>query len=394
MKNYFDVLIIGGGASGLVCAIECANEHSVALLEATPKVGKKILVTGNGKCNLTNLDMSADKYNTDWVQDIVGEFSPAYIVDKFAQYGLCTKADDTRIYPHSESANSVLNVLLAMAKMNGVQIFGDTTAQSIRQANGMWQVTTNAQQYFCKNLVLATGSRATFGMSSYDLVSCFGHTTTRLFPALVPLKSKSIIGANGVRAKVSATLDIDGKKFAENGELLFKDGAISGILAFRMSSHIARASVRGYKSATMTIDFVPDMTESDLAQFIQDTYTPYIGILEGVLHKALAANIVRNTCMDRSLLMSQEKAEALAHTCKHYTAVIDGLGSLSNAQVVCGGLNLDEWDNHTLQSKKVANLWAMGEMLNVDGECGGYNLHWAWASALAVAKDINNAKNQ
>ncbi len=394
MKNYFDVLIIGGGASGLVCAIECANGRKVALLEATPKVGKKILVTGNGKCNLTNLDMSADKYNTDWGKDIIGEFSPAYIVDKFAQYGLYCKSDEMRIYPHSESANSVLNVLLAAAKSNGVQIFGDTVATSIERTNDEWKIYTTQGEFWCKKLVLATGSCATFGKASYDLISPFGHTTTKLFPALVPLKSKSIIGANGVRAKVDATLNIDGKKFSESGELLFKDGAISGILAFRMSSHLARASAHGYKSATMAIDFVPEMSERELAQFVEDNYNPRLGMLEGVLHKAIAANIVRNTCMDRSLLMSQEKAEALAHTCKHYVAVIDGLGSLSNAQVVSGGLNLDEWDNHTLRSNKVADLWAMGELLNVDGECGGYNLHWAWASALAVAKDINNAENQ
>ncbi|MGN0789128.1 MAG: aminoacetone oxidase family FAD-binding enzyme [Christensenellales bacterium] len=390
MKYDFDVIIIGGGASGIMCALECARNKRVALIEAGDKIGKKILVSGNGRCNLSNEDMGAEHYNSDFVAPILARYDCVKVRDKLLSYGLVTKSEEGRIYPYSESATAVLNVFLSALRRRGVSVMTKTLTTKIAPKGEGWQVVTDKGVYHCEKVVLATGSKATFGVESYGLVEPLAIPTTSLRPTIVALKSKSIKGANGVRAKVESYVEIDGKAYPKyRGEYLFKDGAISGVLALITSSHVARASRRGYERCVLHIDFVPDMTIEGLTRYIIDSYDPRGVMLEGLLHKAIAANITANVTMDRSLIMSETKASAIAAVCKDYVAEIDGTLGLSLAQAVCGGLSLDCFDTNTLESKTCPGLYATGEVLDVDGECGGYNIHWAIAGALAVAEDIN-----
>lgn len=390
MKYDFDVIIIGGGTSGITCAIECAQNKRVALIEVGDKIGKKILVSGNGRCNLSNEDMGVEHYNTEFVSPILARYDCAKVRNKLLSYGLVTKSEEGRIYPYSESATAVLNVFLSALRRRGVTVMTKTLATKIAPDGEGWQVVTDQGVYHCKKVVLASGSKATFGVESYGLVEPLAIPTTSLRPTLVALKSKSIKGASGVRAKVESYVEIDGNAYPKyRGEYLFKDGAISGVLALIMSSHVARASRRGYQKCVLHIDFVPDMTNKQLARYIIDSYDPRGGMLEGLLHKTIAANITANVAMDRSLIMSETKANAIAEMCKDYVAEIDGTLGLSLAQAVCGGLSLDCFNKDTLESKTCHGLYATGEVLDVDGECGGYNIHWAIVSALAVAEDIN-----
>ncbi|MDE5654869.1 MAG: aminoacetone oxidase family FAD-binding enzyme [Clostridia bacterium] len=383
------ILIIGGGASGLMCAIQLAkNGKSVTVLEKNERVGKKFLATGNGKCNLTNINITYKDYNTSLVKDILNEFSPQRIIEEFAQMGLLTKADaEGRVYPYSESAGSALNVLLRRLDEYGVKIICDALVEKVMPCNGKWKAMTSKGEFVGDSVVFACGSNATSGLDSLGIMANLGHKVVPFRYAIAPLLCDGVKGANGVRAKVYAGIYINGEfAMGERGELLFKDDALSGILAFRLSSALVRVRDK-VEDCKVKIDFVPDMQEQKLADFIYyngSVYNP----LEGILHKAISYNIISRIPMDRSLIMSRKKANDVAKACKNFQVSIDGVGGRSNAQVACGGVALDELDMRTLQSKLHGGLYCIGESVDVDGLCGGCNLHWAWASAMAVSKDL------
>lgn len=383
------ILIIGGGASGLLCALELAkNGKSATVLEKNERVGKKLLATGNGKCNLTNINLTYKDYNTSLIKDILQEFTPQRIIDKFASFGLLTKIDsEGRVYPYSENANTVLNVLLRRLDEYGAGIVCDTLVEKILPTDGKWKVLTDKGEFVGDKVVFACGSNATNGIDSLSLISRLGHKVAPFRYAIAPLTCEGVKGANGVRAKAHASIFINGHKtMGEKGELLFKDDALSGILAFRLSSALARYRDK-VEECKVIIDFLPDMQEGELADFIFNNCSVFAP-LEGVLHKAIAQNVISRTPMDRSLIMSRKKADDLAKACKNFEVKILGVGARSNAQVACGGISLDELDMNTMQSKLHKGLYCIGESVDVDGLCGGLNLHWAWASATTAVKDL------
>ena len=384
-----NILIIGGGASGLMCALQLAmSGKSVTVLEKNERVGKKLLATGNGKCNLTNINLSIKDYNTPDIKYILDEYSPQRIVEEFAKIGLLTKTDsEGRVYPYSESANTVLNILLRRLDEYAVNVVCDTLVEKISPHDGKWRVFTTNGEYTGDKVAFACGSNATSGLDSLGLMNNLGHRVLPFAYAIAPLICDGVKGMSGVRAKVYATLSINGKEtMGERGEILFKDDALSGILAFRLSSALARRREK-VESCKVTIDFVPDMSQEQLAEFIYGNCSPY-SPLEGVLHKAVAQNVIARTPMDRSWIMSHKKAFGIAKSCKAFEVNILGVGARTNAQVACGGVALDELDTHTLQSKLHGGLYCIGESVDVDGLCGGCNLHWAWASAMAASKDM------
>ncbi|MDE5548819.1 MAG: aminoacetone oxidase family FAD-binding enzyme [Clostridia bacterium] len=383
------ILIICGGASGMLCALKSAEKGAdVTVVERNERVGKKLLATGNGKCNLSNLGITKDAYNDDFVANVLSQYDAQKIMAEFASLGLLCKADsEGRVYPYSESATTVLNVLLQRLAERNVNVVLDCVAQKIEKKVSGFKVVTSKGEYYADKVVLATGSDATSGLNSHSLLSDFGHKIVPLNYAITPLLCKDVKGANGVRAKVYASIAINGIiLMGENGELLFKDNALSGVLAFRLSSMLARYREK-VKSCRVKIDFVPDMSEKELADYIFDNCSVYAP-LEGILHKALASNVLATVPMDRSLIMSRKKAEDIAHGCKNFQVNVSGVGGKSNAQVASGGIALEDIDDTSLQSRQCKGLYIIGEAVDVDGLCGGFNLHWAWASALACSKDM------
>ncbi|MCM1305897.1 MAG: aminoacetone oxidase family FAD-binding enzyme [Bacteroides sp.] len=393
MAEMFDVVIIGGGASGLFLASQLPKGLSAAIIEGGERVGKKLLATGNGKCNLTNLDMRAERYNNpSAVAEFLDEFDAHDAIVAFEKMGLITKSVDGRIYPFSECASTVLDVLRRAVAKNGARILTSHIAEKVTKEDGIFYIsgsakedgTTKAFDVAAKNVVLATGSPATFGRDGAGLYIALGHTARSLTPSLVPVKTERgrIKGLQGVRVK--AGVSIGDRR--EIGEVLFKDFGVSGIAAFNASSEIARG--RAKVGDILSIDFMTGFSLAEVEEILRrrDADMTVGELMTGTFHTRLQERII-----DIAGCNAEDKAapniSALARAIKNFELKIEGLGNTSLAQVMSGGLNVDEFDKN-LMSKKVAGAYAIGEALDIDGDCGGYNLQWAWSSAHAVANAL------
>lgn len=387
----FDVIIIGGGASGMFLASELAGRR-VALIEANDRVGKKLLATGNGKCNLTNLDMNIVHYNRpSFVETYLDRFDAHDTIASFERMGLITKVIDKRVYPYSECASTVLDILRGAVQkcgtevftghiVNSVEYFADTyTVGGVTKVDGQ----TKSFSFTADNVVLATGSNATFGRNSNSLFTDLGHTAREFTPALVPIKTNKepIKGLSGVRVKAGVRC---GARY-EVGEVLFKDFGVSGIAVFNMSSEIARGKLK--IGSNLTIDFMPEYSVGEVESLLRKRGNVRVGeLLTGTFHSKVVDRILWASGVNPDDL-AQPKISAIARTIKTYTLKIEGLCDSSLSQVMSGGLNIREFD-HNLMSMKSKNAFAIGEALDVDGDCGGYNLQWAWTSAKVVAEYI------
>ena len=375
MGKIFDVCIIGGGQGGIIAAISLKRKGlNVCIIEAKDRIGKKILSTGNGKCNILNADLSLDNYNNNFPKIAFQKYDLNKLKEFYSSLGIFLKQDsEGRIYPYSESANTVLNAYLDEINKLNIEFFVDTKIERIEKQDEGFLLRTKLLEFNCKKVLLATGSNATTGLSSHALLAPFGHNITKLEQSLVPIKTNALKGANGVRAKAKASLYISNKLvFSENGELLFKDNQLSGILAFKMSAYIAREYVKkGNVDAYIEIDFVPDYTEAQLKELLSNS--KLTNPLQGLLHKAIAQNF---------------NGSNLAYDIKHLRCKVDGLMGIDNAQVISGGLDISQFDESTMESKLQKGLYAIGEVLDVDGQCGGYNLSFAASSALLASDAI------
>ena len=396
-KKKYDVVIIGGGAGGLFLAAQLPTALSVAILESNDRVGKKLLATGNGKCNLTNLDMNIVHYNKpSFVEDFLDRFDAHDTIASFERMGLLTKVIDKRVYPYSECATSVLDVLRAAVERNGVDIYTAHVVNSVDTFHDAFTVSgvvrkenmpNEAFSVDADNVVLATGSPATFGKNSLSLFKAFGHTVRDFMPSLVPIRTdkEPLKGLQGVRVKAGVRI---GYRY-ETGEVLFKDFGVSGIAVFNLSSEIARG--RAKAGDMLTIDFMPEYSKAEVEEILRkrDNNSTVAQLLVGTFHSKVQERIMWAAgCNANDLAAS--KIGAIANAVKNYRFAIEGLGDASLAQVMSGGLDTREFDEN-LMSLKAKNAYAIGEALDVDGDCGGYNLQWAFSSAKAVATAI--AKN-
>ncbi len=401
MKNsneIYDVAIIGGGASGLFLAARLSNALKVAILECNDRVGKKLLATGNGKCNLTNLNMSSAKYNApDFVKGVLCDFDEKDLMRTLEEMGLTLRVVEDRVYPFSESASTVLDVLRRAAKNSGTEIFTSHTVTKItnltpasqnspdggKKPYGMFLVEGEEFQMKARTVVLATGSDAGFGKSSYSLFEGLGHTVAPPVPSLAPIivEKSQIKGLGGVRVK--AGLEIDG--VIEHGELLFKEIGLSGVLAFNMSRLIARGS----SSKIARIDFMPEASEEELTERFEKFEGSVEDALLGMFHSRVQERVMSLAKANRED-SAKKHAKDLARAIKRYEVQITGIADKSLAQVMSGGLSREEFDER-LMSKLCSGAYAIGEALDVDGESGGYNLQWAFSSAHIVAMRLNEA---
>ncbi len=362
----YDVIIIGAGVSGLTAGIVAHNKgQKVLMLEYASRVGQKLLLTGNGKANLSNIDMSINGYNNQRFAKICIDKSER-VYQFFDFLGVKTKVVGNRIYPYSESATTVLNAM--RRKLNSVDTLVNSEVTDIDYLDGIFIINN---QYRAKSCVLCTGSEATKGKNSLHLVKKFGHDSTSIRPAIVPLTCDTIYikGLSGVRAKVMLSLICgDTTKEKREGEILFKDNGISGIVSMELSSYIARNNAE-YK---ILIDFAPDFAKDDVKGFLDNNP------IDGMLHSAIALAVEKQ---------AESMQKPVYEVIKSFELTDIKLGSIKNAQVVCGGLDTDKFDDN-LQSVIVPNLYACGEALNIDGDCGGYNLHWAFLSGIIVAENL------
>ncbi len=400
--------IVGGGAAGLCCACELAelvrqngSALQITVFESQQRVGKKLLATGNGRCNLTNLNTSLQDYNENahaFIQPALTRFPPQSTLVFFARLGLYTHADAAgRVYPLSNQASGVLDALRLEAVRLGVELRTESRVQRVQMKNGAFLL--NGGERF-DLVVLACGGRA--GVKDYNadtLLKALGIPVTETAPALVKLTTPSPLPKQlaGIRAAATLCLMLDGVPVAaETGELQFADGVLSGICAMNLSPRLNRYFAAGGKNAAVEIDLVPSMPPQTLEQTLRSLRSSgrravCEHLLSGLLPKQVGLALLKITGLSPhkpTAALSDAQISALARHCKKLSLPVSGTRGYADAQVMLGGAALDAFDPETLQSKQFPGLYCIGELLDVDGLCGGFNLQWAFASARLCAAAI------
>ena len=399
---FYDVIIIGGCASGLAAAINAKRQHpsfSVAVIEKLPRVGKKILSTGNGRCNLTNLSACNHPYRHKTFTDAAFlKYPPENVIEFFASLGLLTYSDkEGRVYPRSNTAASVLDALRYGCENENVELITECAAEKVEKNGDNFKING---KYECRYLILATGGKSSPAQGSdgsgYALAKKFGHKITALFPALVPLgtKPEAVRSLKGIRAS-GVELTLDDKK--TRGEILFTDSGVSGIAAMELASAAERLLYDGEK-AELNINFIPEMNKDELKSYIENALKikagqPMENFLCGILPKQLGIFILKNCEIYRGDELIGETSDSMinliADTIKEFSLDITGTRGFRDSQVTSGGVRTDEINGDNMMSKLCENLYFCGEIIDVDGDCGGFNLQWAFASGL-LAGELND----
>ncbi len=393
--------IIGGGASGMCAALKASENPNaeILLFERQSRVGRKLLATGNGRCNITNATMDGVHYHgqdATFSSFALKQFSVEKTLQWFADLGLLTvKEASGRVYPYSDQANSVVDILrFALAKPN-IQVLTGCEVSRIRKTELGFQVFTDADTYLCDKVIVACGGLAGTklggSMAGYKLLKSFGHSITRLRPSLVQVKSdwSGCVALKGVRANCNAQLCLDGQVLCQStGELQFTEYGLSGPVIFEISRDACQTSGEW----TCRLDFLPGFGETELLAELfrrKDRYASAEEILTGMLHNRLG-----RVLMSAAGIHGQRNGASLTEAeLKEVCRLIKGLEvnitdtlGMDSAQVTAGGVVTDEFSTETMESALVSGLYACGEVLDVDGDCGGYNLQWAWSSGYLAGK--------
>lgn len=390
----YDIAVIGAGASGIVAAISAKktnNKLSVVLIEALPKIGKKILATGNGRCNLTNLTANAKSYNTKAVSNVMEFCPPEKIIEFFSSIGLeCVSDSESRVYPMSNTASGVLDCLRFEAEHLGIDVMTDTKVTSVRKNNSFFVINDGIE---CRKVIIATGGKATPSQGSdgsgYPIIKSFGHTVTQLYPGLVQLTVRENLKfLKGVRVKAAVSLkDKNGKILDKSeGEVLFADYGLSGIAIMDVSRSVKE------NKCSCSLDILPEMKKEAAIEFIVKAKkrNPSLSLedaLCGILPKKVGYLIIKNSGFRQDITLIDLKngdINKFAENMKNCCFTVTGTRGFESAQITVGGASFKEFDVETLESRIVDGLYCTGEILDADAPCGGYNLQWAWASGIAA----------
>lgn len=395
------VLIIGAGASGMTAAIFAARQGAqVTLLEHTERMGKKLLSTGNGKCNLSNRRMDEACYRSgekDFPLAVLSRFGVEDAVRFFEDLGIVIKDRDGYLYPRSGQASSVLDVLRMELERRGVEVIYGCEVKEILDHNGPlleYQAVTSKGRFLAGSVILAAGSKAAPSTGSdgsgYALAESLGLRVIKPLPALVQLKcrEKFYKQVSGVRTEASVTLRADGRALAcDRGELQLTDYGISGIPVFQVSRFAARALDEG-KRTEAEIDFYPELSLQDTDRFLRERCLINAGkpaeeFFTGWFNRKLSFLFLKLAGIDKGLpvgKLSEGQKQFLVSLIKEFRTEIAAVNSFENAQVCCGGVDVSQIDPETMEVKNKKGLYLAGELLDVDGICGGYNLQWAWST--------------
>lgn len=387
--------IIGGGASGMAAALAAAENpaNQVVLLERQTRVGRKLQATGNGRCNLTNLNMAAAHYHGDddaFSQAALHEFTVEQTLEWFCRLGLYTVAEPSgRVYPYSDQANSVVDILrFGLEQPNIRTVTGYEVTKAKKKGDG-FLIEGSAEPVACDRLIIACGGLAGTklggSMAGYKLLRGFGHHVTRLRPTLVQLRSgwPGAASLKGVRANCHAEILHDGTVTAEStGELQWTEYGLSGPVIFEISRDVCQQPGQW----SCRLDFLPDVTEEELTAELlrrRERDRTAEDLLTGILHNRLGRVITQNAGIRAQRHLSELTdwdLQQVAAAVKAFEVEITEPLGMDSAQVTAGGVCTDEFIRDTMESRLVPGLYACGEVLDVDGDCGGYNLQWAWSS--------------
>ena len=397
------IAIIGAGASGMAAAISAAasGAHQVLLLERQARVGRKLLATGNGRCNLTNRQTHPGRYHgssPDFVRPALDAYPVDSTLDFFQTLGLYTVTEPGgRVYPWSDQANSVVDVLRFALDRRNIQLRTGTEIVSVKKtAEGFRLKDQNGQSYEADRLIVscggAAGAKLGGGLSGYQLLRSLGHHCTRLFPSLVQLKTDPALvrGLKGVRASAELRLTLnDALLDKAQGEVQFTEYGVSGPAVFDLSRSAAAA-----EGCVLHLDLLPGCRAEELLSSlcIRISRFPSLlaeDLLTGILHNRLGRMLVRAAEIGLNTPLTSlnwEQLNRVVELCGELALPVTGTMGMEGAQVTAGGIVTREFDPATLQSRIVPGLYATGEVLDVDGDCGGFNLQWAWSSGLLAGQ--------
>ena len=382
--------IIGAGAAGMAAAIEASRNvyNNVILFERQARVGRKLQATGNGRCNLSNMGTQACSYHGEQPEFVLPALE-CYGVENtlswFQKLGLYTVAEESgRVYPYSDQANSVVDILrFALEKENIVLHLGAEVKKIKKQNEGFWIECDELEQY-CDRLIIACGGLAgtKLGgtMSGYKLLSKLGHRCTKLRPTLVQLKSDwcALVSLKGVRTNCSIKIYKDELLHSQSvGELQFTEYGLSGPVVFEVSRDTCIAPGNWIAQ----VDFLPHITPKQLLEELKrrvDRNIPAAELLTGILHNRLGRVLTQAAGVSGEVCDYQLRA--VCDSVKSFVINLTEPMGMDSAQVTAGGVLTEQFDPDTMESKLIPGLYACGEVLDIDGDCGGYNLQWAWSS--------------
>lgn len=404
------VVIIGGGCSGIVCAISLKKHHpdvEVTIVERLDRIGKKILATGNGKCNFTNSNLNRTKYNNPlFVNNFIKEFGYYKTIAFFEELGMYSKElNEGRNYPFSEQASTVIDVFRIALNSLKVNIRNNFEVEKVMLKNGKYRIyNRNQRNYYieCDSVVFACGGKSAEVLGSngsgFNLLKSHKVKITPLSPGLVGLKTDSacIKAMNGLRVKAKVLLKDKKTKnivYFNEGEIQFKEDGISGIVVMDSASFMARSK----DNYIYCIDFNPNVSQEVININLKNrrkvfSEIPVTSFLTGMYPKLLNQVLIKECGVDLNIKCSEipdNIIKKLSSLIKCYPVSIIGPYGFDKSQVTIGGVSLDEVDKKTLELKKMKNCYVCGELLDVDGDCGGYNLQWAITSGYLVGRNIN-----
>ncbi len=409
-----DITIIGGGASGMAAAIAAAREGAnVTIFEKEARVGRKLLATGNGKCNYSNTNYEGRIYNEgseDFVDKVLKAVSPEETLAFFKDLGIYPRFEsEGRVYPASEQAASVVDALrFELDRLPNIEVINSHWIKGIvrREATGgFFTVSHQNMRKHADRVIIACGGRAgsQYGCEGdgFVLAEAQGHSLVEPKPALVQLtcSEKYFTGLKGVRAKGEVTLLVKGKDGeivpvgSEKGEIQFTETGISGICVFDLSGRANRAMEEG--SCAVVIDLFPELSVHDFVVMMKDRlekskHKSCENFLNGLINKKLIPVILKESGIKkieaRASEITQEQLKSICRMLKQWRVGITGSKSWNDAQTTSGGIKLEEVNPETMESKLQKGLFFAGEVLDVDGRCGGYNLQWAWSSGILAGQ--------
>ncbi|MDX1809030.1 MAG: NAD(P)/FAD-dependent oxidoreductase [Sulfurospirillaceae bacterium] len=397
------VAIIGAGASGLVAAIVAArNGAKVCVYEKNSKIGKKILATGNGRCNITNKNIQTSNYhglNSSFVNPAINKFNTSMCIDFFRELGIeMFEGNNGRLYPKSHQSSSVVELLAYECNILGVEFLLNFEVDKITKENGKFAIFSAENKKYADKVLISTGGLAmpTLGSSDsgYKIAKTFGHSIISPCASLVQLECEDDLKSiNGVKIEGNIEILVDGQSVSKkNGDILFTNYGISGSAILDVSRSAAKA-LEFQRDVIAMLDLIPEYSKEQLKNILikRKKFSNKKSLeiwLDGFINSKLAKFIAKDFPVKKADDLNTKDIVRLVYLFKNMKLKVTGTRGFKSAEVTAGGINTDEINAQTMESKFQKGLFFSGEVLDIDGDCGGYNLHWAWASGYTVGKNI------
>lgn len=397
------IAVIGAGAAGIISAIYASKNNKVILLERYDTCAKKILVTGNGKCNYWNSDQTLEHYhsqNNEFIKEINTLDNQKEVLELFDKIGIIPQIKNGYYYPYSGTSSSVKEALIEELKLSNVEIINNYLVKDIKKENNKFIIKGKEKEIVVDKVIISTGSFAYYkdetSSIGYDIAKKFGHKIVPVLPSLVQLKAEGNFFKDwaGIRSNVEISLFENNNLLKkEEGEIQLTDYGISGICTFNISGYAAKL-LNQKKQVNVKINFVPWYKENNFYNFLEQRNKIVVSrnieqLLEGFLNYKLVHVILKLLKIDKTKTwnsLSEKEKISLVEKLQSFNLNIIGTNDFDKAQVCSGGISSNEINPKTMESLLVKGLYFAGEIIDIDGDCGGYNLSFAWQSGMIAGK--------